>query len=79
MIKNLFPLEHISKHKKSDICFILGTGSSINNISEKEWDVISKHDSWTLNNWIYHPFFVPDFYFVQVKNYDYFIVKKKLE
>tara|TARA_B100000900_G_scaffold387880_1_gene379476 strand:+ start:202 stop:1077 length:876 start_codon:yes stop_codon:yes gene_type:complete len=46
--------------KKSDTLFILGSGSSINHISDKLWHRISEMDSIGLNFWILHDF-VPTF------------------
>lgn len=69
-------IEHIYKHKKSDIAIFLGSGPSINNITPKQWDIISKHDSWTMNNWLYHPF-VPNFYHPEVKSYNRELWKKR--
>ena len=49
------------KKKKSDTLFILGTGPSINDLTEIDWKDIALHDSIGLNYWLYHPF-VPTFY-----------------
>ena len=58
------------KYKNSDTAVFLGSGQSINNISMQEWVVINKNcDLWTVNNWVYHPFVVPDFYMVESKWY----------
>jgi hypothetical protein len=70
------PLQDIYKHKKSDIAVFLGCGSSINNITKKQWNKISKVDSWAVNNWLYHPF-VPNFYHIEVKKNDKDIWKKR--
>ena len=43
-------------HKNSDTVFILGSGSSINRISDKYWNIISANDSIGLNFWILHDF-----------------------
>jgi hypothetical protein len=48
--------------KSSDTIFILGTGSSINQITDKQWRVISSHDSFGLNWWALHQF-VPTYYY----------------
>lgn len=69
-------LEEIYKNRKSDVAVFLGSGSSINNITDKQWQIISKVDSWSINNWIYH-WFVPDFYHLEVKSYDIDIVRKR--
>lgn len=60
--KNIKLLSSIFPHlKKSDTLFILGSGSSINNISEAEWNHISCYDSVGFNFWFVHDF-VPTFY-----------------
>lgn len=51
----------ISKIKKSDTIFILGSGSSINKISEERWRIISSHDSIGFNFWFCHKH-IPSFY-----------------
>ena len=50
--------------KRSDILFILASGSSINQISPARWDVIARHDSIGFNFWPIHPF-VPSMYFME--------------
>lgn len=47
--------------KTSDTVFVLGSGSSINNISQRRWEAISRHDSIALNFWLLHSF-VPRIY-----------------
>ncbi|MFU2109639.1 hypothetical protein ACLRAH_03740 [Glaesserella parasuis] len=47
--------------KKSDTLFILGSGSSINDLSSSDWEHISKHDSVGFNFWFLHDF-VPSYY-----------------
>jgi hypothetical protein len=42
--------------KRSDILFILASGSSINEISSARWDAIARHDSIGFNFWPIHPF-----------------------
>jgi len=66
-IKNeLIPLGNIdlSRHKKSDTVFLLGSGPSINAIDEKKWRTIARHDSMAVNFWLFHKF-VPTFYFYE--------------
>jgi len=61
---NLFEVASIDKlinHKSADKLFVLGSGSSINNLSVEQWDEISCHDSVGINRWFYHDF-VPRFY-----------------
>jgi hypothetical protein len=57
---------------------MLGSARSINAISENEWALLKKCDTLAINNWVYHPFFVPTFYFIEVKHYDYKIVQRRL-
>ena len=47
--------------KGSDTVFILGSGTSINEISDERWKGISRHDSIGFNLWFLHPF-VPTIY-----------------
>jgi len=61
---NLFEvasIDRLKKHKEADKLFVLGSGSSINNLSKEQWDEISNHDSVGINRWFYHDF-VPKFY-----------------
>lgn len=44
--------------------YILGSGPSVNMISEDQWAEIGESDSWGFNVWFPH-FFVPKVYFVQ--------------
>lgn len=71
-------LAKLSKERAADIAVILGSGSSINRVTDAEWDRLRKCDTWALNNWVYHPFFVPDFYMIEVKRYDYEIMQDRL-
>jgi hypothetical protein len=43
-------LKVIKQKKSSDTLFICGTGQSINNLSESDWELISQHDSVGINN-----------------------------
>jgi hypothetical protein len=47
--------------KTSDTVFVLGSGSSINEISDARWNVIGRHDTIAMNFWPVHPF-VPRIY-----------------
>lgn len=64
--KGLRPLEQlpIRDFKKSDKLFILGSGSSINDLDSAAWEHISLHDSVGFNFWMLHDF-VPSFYFIE--------------
>ncbi len=58
---------NILKYKKSDVVFILGSGPSINEISEEEWSHINSCDSIGFNYWFAHEF-VPSLYVFQAPN-----------
>ena len=45
----------LRKFKTSNTVFILGSGSTINDITESEWEHINDHDSFGLNFWPIHP------------------------
>jgi len=47
--------------KKSETLVILGSGESINKISEEEYNKLKLCDTFAMNFWCYHSF-VPDFY-----------------
>jgi len=47
--------------KRSDTLFILGSGSTINDITDEQWEIIKKHDSVGFNFWLLHSF-TPNFY-----------------
>ena len=51
----------LSRYKRSDVLFVFGGGTSINQISAERWQAISGHDSLGLNWWLVHPF-VPTYY-----------------
>ncbi|MFX0140288.1 MAG: hypothetical protein ACFFDN_41995 [Candidatus Hodarchaeota archaeon] len=69
----------LRNHVKSDTCIFLGSGQSINNITSSQWEKIKQFDIWTVNNWIYHPDIVPDFYHIECKHYNYFILKERFK
>lgn len=50
------PLEELKIRKKTDTIFILGTGPSINEVSEKGWEKISNYDSLGINFFCLHKF-----------------------
>ena len=49
------------ERRSSDTIFLLGSGYSINNLSEKDWKDIDSHDSFALNLW-YKSNFVQTFW-----------------
>ncbi|MBD1383015.1 hypothetical protein [Metabacillus arenae] len=54
---NSFPV----KDEKEDVLFILGSGSSVNLYTERQWELISNHHSVGFNFWLIHEF-IPSFY-----------------
>ncbi len=75
----LHPIIELPKQLKSNIAVFLGSGSSVNDITEKQWEKLKKFDLWAVNNWVYHPFIVPDVYGIELKGYDWQIVKDRLD
>jgi len=57
----------ILQYKSSDTVFILGSGPSINDITERQWNKIAECDSIGFNYWFAHDF-VPDIYVFQSPN-----------
>jgi len=75
-----FPdVKNIFQYKKSETAVLLGSGPSINEISESQWGYIRKCDSWALNNWIYHPTFVPNFYHLELRSFNFEIFKEHMK
>jgi hypothetical protein len=64
MLRTVADLD-IAARKRSGTVFILGSGSSVNDLVEADWAVIGGHDSIGFNNWLIHGF-VPTFYFVEL-------------
>jgi len=60
------PFRKLRKYKQRNTLFILGSGSSINNISEYQWNVIENKDSVGFNFWLIHDF-VPTYYVAEIK------------
>lgn len=58
-------LEEARRRKKSDTIFLLGSGPSINQMTESAWREVARHDSLAINLFILHPF-VPTFYHTEV-------------
>lgn len=74
----IHPIEKLSKYRKADTVVLLGSGSSIKRITPAQWKIIRDCDTLALNNWVYHPTFVPDFYMIECKHYDFQIVQRRL-
>ncbi|MDD2458828.1 MAG: hypothetical protein PHQ83_10025 [Eubacteriales bacterium] len=65
-------LDQVMSKKKSDTLFILGTGSSVNRYTAKQWQDISQADTMGLNDWIFHDF-IPDILMAEIlHDMDYF-------
>ena len=57
----------LAKLKKSDTLFILGSGASVNDLCDADWEKIADCTSVGFNYWMAHPF-VPDLYFTEPPN-----------
>lgn len=55
----------IAATKRSNTIFILGSGSSVNDLTDADWAFIGTHDSIGFNYWLLQDF-VPTFYFVEL-------------
>ena len=51
----------LKKRKKANVLFIMGSGGSVNDLSDSQWEQIRSSDSFGINFWTAHPH-VPDFY-----------------
>jgi len=71
------PLKDIFDKKRTDTAIFLGSGPSINDITHEQWRAISKFDTWTVNNFLYHFYTAIDFYHVEVKHYNKAIWKER--
>lgn len=60
------PITDIWQHKKGDTAIFLGCAESIHSITPEQWERIAAFDTWTSNNFHYHPF-IPKFYHVEIK------------
>ena len=73
----IYDIHQIYIHRGSDVAVFLGCGDSINRITKKEWSSISKCDTWSLNEWLYHPF-IPKFYHLELKkDFDHWKERRK--
>ena len=71
-------VKELIHYKSSTTAVFLGSGRSINFIAPEGWEKIKGCDIWTVNNWIYHPFIVPDFYHIEVKHYNYKLMQRRI-
>lgn len=62
---NWLKMEDLKPHVKSDIFFILGSGTSINSYNAAQWDDIQNGDSLGFNFWVLNDF-VPTFYMYEL-------------
>jgi len=63
-------LTQLKSYKKSNRIYILGSGKSVLNISDKEWEEIKNHDSIGFNHWYVHDH-EPTFYDLSYLANDY--------
>ena len=63
-------LNELKKQKTSNRIYILGSGKSILDITEKEWKEIEKHDTIGFNHWYVHKH-KPTFYDLSYLANDY--------
>lgn len=71
------PLKEIYKKKGSDTAVLLGSGPSIRDITDKQWNKISEFDVWAVNNFLYHWFTDINFYHTYIKTFDKDVWKKR--
>ena len=64
-------LQQLKQFKTSDRIYILGSGRSVLDITEEEWEVIKAHDSIGFNHWYVHEH-KPTFYDLSYLANDYF-------
>jgi hypothetical protein len=64
--------------RNTNIGFILGTAKSVNDIKSEEWDIINNNDNLGINNWFYHPTFIPKMCSLELKKYDWQISKDRI-
>jgi len=74
-----YTVQQLDILKNYNTAVFLGSGTSINRISKKQWKLIQQCDIWTVNNWVYHPMIVPDFYHVETKYYGYEILERRFK
>jgi hypothetical protein len=77
--KLLKPIKDLFKTKGSNIAILMGCGPSINEITEDIYTKIKKYDIWTLNNFIYHNFIIPNYYYLELKKYNFDNFKQRME
>ncbi|MFT6323659.1 MAG: hypothetical protein ACJAWO_001214, partial [Halieaceae bacterium] len=53
-----------SNHKTSDTLYVLGSGLSVMDFKAKDWEEVSRHDSFGFNGWVFHDF-IPTYYGIE--------------
>jgi hypothetical protein len=63
------PLTEIERETNDVV--LLCTGSSLNDVTDREWKWLLKHDTLAVNNFVYHPWIVPKWNHLEIKSYDF--------
>ena len=71
--KTVFDYQAFSRRRRSDVVYILGSGPSINEISDRQWATIAEEDSIGFNLFFAHDF-VPTFYHMEFTPENYSLV-----
>ena len=71
----LLSRDRLSRVKRTDTLFVLGSGSSINRISPARWATIARYDSIGLNFWLFHQFVPTLYYFEMVEGHEDDIIR----
>ncbi|HAS8557964.1 TPA: hypothetical protein I7791_05720 [Vibrio vulnificus] len=69
VIKGINKLNRSTYKKKTDKIFIFGSGESVANLKDEDWEHISKFDTAALNYFYIHDF-TPDLLFVELNDYE---------
>ena len=79
-VRKRYNLKSLSKSdygdRQSDTAFILGSGASINKMSERNWEEVARHYSIGMNMWLLHDF-VPNAYSFEVDDVDNEFVRRE--
>ena len=62
----LMPNKNFLRPRTSDVLYILGCGSSVNDLSDRQIDLINKSDSIGINLFIVHELIKPSYYSVEI-------------
>ena len=62
---NKIEFEDLQARKKSDTIFIFGSGASIEDISEEDWDIIKKNNTMSFNYFVVQKFIDIDFHIIR--------------